>query len=90
MQRDSHKCCCGAQVPSALVDEINTAIADVRGSLESAEAEELRSKVDALQKSLVKIGEHMAKGGGAEGSGSAGGAGADSGTYDADVKDDKK
>lgn len=74
-------------MPSALVDEINTAIADVRGSLESADAEELRSKVDALQKSLVKIGEHMAKGGGAEGSGSAG---ADSGTYDADVKDDKK
>ncbi|KAK9842294.1 hypothetical protein WJX81_004981 [Elliptochloris bilobata] len=77
------------KVPSAVVDEINAAIADVRASLESGSAEEMRSKVDTLQKVLMKIGESMAKSAAGEGGSSAGGD-AGAGTYDTDVKDDKK
>ncbi len=50
------------KVPQTVADAINTAIADVRGSLESDNAEEIKSKTNALQQAVMKIGESMAGG----------------------------
>ncbi len=86
-----------AQVPAAVVDDINAAISSLRSALESDNAEEIRAKVDALQKVLMKIGESLsgqagqAGGeGGAAGGGAAGGAGgaggAGPGVYDTEEK----
>ena len=82
----------GAQVPTSVVDAINAEISNLRSSLESGSAEEIRSKVDSLQKALMEIGKSMSGGEGGAPGGAAGGASSESasGTYDADVKDDEK
>lgn len=77
------------KLPQNVVDNINTEISNVRSSLESEDAEEIRSKVQALQQAVIKIGEHLSGKGGAGGEQPAGEQkqGAE---YDADVKGDKK
>lgn len=74
------------KLPQNVVDNINSEISNVRTSLESEDAEEIRSKVQALQQAVIKIGEHM---GGNKGS-PAGNEEKQGAETDADVKDDKK
>lgn len=71
------------QVPSNVIDAINAEIANVRGVMESGDAANIKSKTQALQQALMKIGESLS------GKGDAGGSSSSS-TYDADVKDEKK
>ena len=83
------------QVPQAVTDEVNTEIANVRGALQSDNAEDIRSKVSALQTALMKIGSSMAgqsQGGSDQsgGPGAGGAAGEGPSTYDADVKEERK
>ena len=52
------------KVPQTVVDAINAAIGDVRGALESASAEEIKAKSNALQQAIMKIGESMSQQGG--------------------------
>lgn len=76
---------CGVQVPSNVIDAINAEIANVRGVLESGDAANIKSKTQALQQALMKIGESLSgKGDTGDSSSSS------SSTYDADVKDEKK
>ena len=49
------------KVPQAVVDAVNAEIANVRGVMESGNADEIRPKVSALQSALMKIGESLAK-----------------------------
>ncbi len=74
-----------------MVDAVNTEIANLRSALESP-AEEIKTKISDLQKVLMKIGESMAQSSGtaASGTSSKDSEGSSSGTYDADVKDEKK
>lgn len=77
------------KLPQNVVDAINTEISNVRSSLESGDAEEIRSKVQALQQAVIKIGEHVS--GNQAGSGDAAASEDNKGSeYDADVKDEKK
>lgn len=50
------------KVPQAVIDAINTEVANVRGVMESGNPEEIRAKVSALQQALMKIGESLSKG----------------------------
>ena len=84
-------------MPQAVIDSINEALGALRATLESGTAEEIKAKVSELQKVLMKIGESLAgQSGGASGGeqpgggASSGGGSTGSGTYDADVKDEKK
>ena len=43
----------------AVADEITAAVGDVRASLEGDNAEEIREKINVLQKATMKIGEAM-------------------------------
>ena len=49
----------GDQVDSAAKEEIEKAIADVEGVLESTDAEEIKAKTDALQTSFHKVSEQI-------------------------------
>lgn len=75
------------QVPAAVKDAIDAAVADLKKALESEDAGEIKGKVAALNQSLMKIGESLSKKGD---SGGDAGAKPEENTYDADVKDEKK
>ncbi len=49
----------GDQVDSSAKEEINKAIADVRASLESDNAEEIKAKTDALQQAFHQVSERI-------------------------------
>jgi molecular chaperone DnaK len=85
----------GDQVDASAKDEIEAAIKDVRDSLESEDASEIRSKSDALQAAFQKVSEQIyasaAQQQAASGDGaSANGAGEDEEVVDAEVVDDEK
>ncbi len=94
----------GDQVDESSKEQIKTAIADVRGSLESEDAAEIKSKTDALQTAFHAVSEQMyaaaaqaqasADGGGngaGDGTGAAGADGsAEEEVVDAEVVDDRE
>lgn len=63
--RDEHK----ANLPADVVQNIDTAIADLRGVLESDTSEPIKEKTEALRQAVMKIGESLSQssGGGQEG-----------------------
>ncbi|KAK9828783.1 hypothetical protein WJX72_002060 [[Myrmecia] bisecta] len=89
------------QVSKEVADSVRSAIDNLRGVLETENAEEIKAKHDELSQAMMKIGQEMSKGsgdasGGAGGGAAGGDAGGSSGssssgstTYDADPKDAK-
>jgi len=87
----------GEKVDDAATDEITSAVKDLRGTLESDDAGEIRAKTDALQAAFQKVSEQIyaaaaeeqqaAAGDGA--SASANGAGEEEEVVDAEVVDDE-
>ena len=65
------------------MDEITTAISDVRAAAQTENVEDINSKIDALQKSVMKIGEELSRQSGGSG-GSDANANADAGAQDAE------
>ena len=55
-----------------MVDEIESAVTDLRTAAQTEDVEDINAKVDALQKAVMKIGEELSR--------QAGGSGGDSGT----------
>ena len=90
----------GEQLDEASKSEIESAIADVRGSLESEDADDIRAKTDRLQTAFHKVSEQMyeraqaeqAAASQADGNGSANGASSASEeeVVDAEVVDEQK
>uniref|UniRef100_A0A061RYD5 Molecular chaperone DnaK n=1 Tax=Tetraselmis sp. GSL018 TaxID=582737 RepID=A0A061RYD5_9CHLO len=69
--RDEHK----ANLPEEVVKSIDSAISDLRAAMEGEPetAEPIKEKIDALQKAVMKIGEHMSQSSGGGESSSQGG-----------------
>ncbi|OAY74232.1 Heat shock 70 kDa protein, mitochondrial [Ananas comosus] len=64
------------KIPSEVASEIESAVADLRKEMAGDDIEKIKAKLDAANKAVSKIGQHMAGGsGGAQGG--AGGAGGD-------------
>ncbi|KAK3015114.1 hypothetical protein RJ639_006794 [Escallonia herrerae] len=63
------------KIPSDVVSEIEAAVADLKKAAGGDNVEEIRSKIDAANKAMSKIGQHMSGGsdGGAASGGSQGG-----------------
>ncbi|GAU24054.1 hypothetical protein TSUD_388470 [Trifolium subterraneum] len=64
------------KIPSEVAKEIETAISDLRSAMAGDNVDEIKSKLDAANKAVSKIGEHMSggsSGGPSSGGGSAGG-----------------
>jgi molecular chaperone DnaK len=86
----------GDSLDSSAKEEITAAIADVKGVLESSDADEIKAKTDALQSAFHKVSEQIyqqaadqqqaASGDGAQ----ANGAGAEEEVVDAEVVDDER
>lgn len=49
------------KVPPEVVTEIESAVSDLRKTMNDENADEIKVKIDAAQKAVSKIGEHMAK-----------------------------
>ncbi|KAL5212298.1 hypothetical protein ABZP36_023145 [Zizania latifolia] len=56
------------KIPAEVASEIETAITDLRTEMASDDIEKIKSKIEAANKAVSKIGEHMSGGGGAGGS----------------------
>lgn len=57
------------KIPSEVVTEIEAAVSSLRTAAGGDNAEEIKSKLDAANKALSKIGEHMSKDSGGDASG---------------------
>uniref|UniRef100_A0ACD5TTL0 Uncharacterized protein n=1 Tax=Avena sativa TaxID=4498 RepID=A0ACD5TTL0_AVESA len=56
------------KVPAEVVSEVESAVAELRNEMASDDIEKIRSKIDAANRAVSKIGQHMTGGGGAGGS----------------------
>ncbi|PKI46812.1 hypothetical protein CRG98_032809 [Punica granatum] len=57
------------KIPSEVASEIESAVADLRNAMAGENIDDIKAKIDAANKAVSKIGEHMSKGS----SGSSGG-----------------
>ncbi|EFN53090.1 hypothetical protein CHLNCDRAFT_36653 [Chlorella variabilis] len=75
------------RLPQNVVDSINAAVAELRGVMESENAEEIKAKSNELQQAVMKVGVSLAGSGGGEGGEGSGGG---ENVQDAEVKDKEK
>lgn len=61
------------KIPSEIAKEIEDAVSDLRNVVEGEKVDEIKAKIDAANKAVSKIGEHMAGGSGGAQGGSQGG-----------------
>ncbi|KAM7263430.1 hypothetical protein ACFE04_001113 [Oxalis oulophora] len=62
------------KIPSEVAKEIEDSISELRTAMSADNADDIKSKLDAANKAVSKIGEHMSKGSGGTDGGSQGGA----------------
>jgi len=79
------------KIPSEISKEIEDAVADLRKAMGGDSVDDIKSKLDAANKAVSKIGEHMSKGssGGGDGASGGGSQGGDQ-TPEADYEEVKK
>ncbi|KAB1211146.1 Heat shock 70 kDa protein, mitochondrial [Morella rubra] len=65
----------GEKIPTEVVKEIESAVADLRKAMADDSVEEIKAKIDEANKAVSKIGEHMSKGSGDSSSGGSEGGG---------------
>ncbi|CAA7027109.1 unnamed protein product [Microthlaspi erraticum] len=70
------------KIPSEVAKEIEDAVADLRSASSGDDVNEIKAKIDAANKAVSKIGEHMS-GGGGSGGGSTPGGGSEGGKDEA-------
>jgi molecular chaperone DnaK (HSP70) len=56
------------KVPAEVVSEVESAVAELRNEMASDDIEKIKAKIDAANKAVSKIGQHMTGGGAAGGS----------------------
>uniref|UniRef100_A0ACD5YGL6 Uncharacterized protein n=1 Tax=Avena sativa TaxID=4498 RepID=A0ACD5YGL6_AVESA len=80
------------KVPAEVVTEIQSAVSDLRAAMAGDDLDNIKQKLDAANKAVSKIGQHMSgggSGGAAGGSGSSGSSGGDQ-TPEAEYQDAKE
>nr|AOM73720.1 ms4b-like protein [Brassica oleracea] len=55
------------KIPAEIASEIETAVSDLRTAMASEEIEDIKAKLEAANKAVSNIGEHMSKGSGSSG-----------------------
>lgn len=76
------------KVPAEVVTEIQSAVSDLRAAMAGDDLDAIKQKLEAANKAVSKIGQHMQGGGGAAG-GNSGSSGGDQ-TPEAEYQDDAK
>jgi molecular chaperone DnaK len=77
------------KVPAEVVTEIQSAVSDLRAAMAGDDLDNIKQKLEAANKAVSKIGEHMQGGGGAAGGSSSGSSGGDQ-TPEAEYQDPKE
>lgn len=77
------------KVPAEVATEIESAVADLRKALTGENINDIKAKLDAANKAVSKIGEHMSKGSSDSGSSSAGSQGGEQ-TPEAEYEEARK
>ncbi|XP_018471159.2 heat shock 70 kDa protein 10, mitochondrial [Raphanus sativus] len=78
------------KIPSEVAKEIEDAVADLRSASSGEDVNEIKAKIDAANKAVSKIGEHMSGGGGSAPGGGSGTQGGSEQTPEADYEEVKK
>lgn len=78
------------KIPAEIAKEIEDAVADLRASMGEDNVDKIKEKIDAANKAVSKIGQHMNQGGGSSGGSSSGGATAADETPEAEYKEASK
>lgn len=78
------------KIPSEIAKEIEGAVADLRKATEGEDVDEIKAKIDAANKAVSKIGEHMSGGSGGAQGGSSGGAQGGDQAQEAEYEEVKK
>ncbi|CAN0902276.1 Heat shock 70 kDa protein, mitochondrial [Linum grandiflorum] len=78
------------KIPSEIAKEIEDAVSDLRTAMSSDNADEIKAKIDAANKAVSKIGEHMSKGSGSSGSDGGGAQGGGDQAPEAEYEEVKK
>ncbi|KAG2309986.1 hypothetical protein Bca4012_024474 [Brassica carinata] len=78
------------KIPSEVAKEIEDAVADLRSASAGDDLNEIKAKIDAANKAVSKIGEHMSGGGGSAPGGGSGTEGGSDQTPEADYEEVKK
>lgn len=63
------------KVPAEVVSQIESAVSDLRAAMQTENIDDIKAKLDAANRAVSKIGEHMSSSGGSGGSSSSGGGG---------------
>ncbi|XWS45059.1 hypothetical protein CRYUN_Cryun15aG0104200 [Craigia yunnanensis] len=77
------------KIPNETASEIESVVADLRKAMAGDRIDEIKAKVDAANKAVSKIGEHMSKGSGSDG-GSSGGSSGEDQTPEAEYQEARK
>ncbi|CAI7894305.1 unnamed protein product [Closterium sp. NIES-54] len=77
------------KLPSDVVEAVQAAIADLKGSLEKENLEEIREKISAAQQASLKIGEAISRQAGGGSSSSSSGGGSTGGAQEAEYEEKK-
>ncbi|MQL69989.1 hypothetical protein Taro_002305 [Colocasia esculenta] len=77
------------KIPAELAAEIESAIADLRTAMAGDSVEAIKEKMEAANKAVSKIGQHMNQGGGSSSSGSGGSSGGGNQTPEAEYQEAK-
>ncbi|CAI6003247.1 unnamed protein product [Closterium sp. NIES-65] len=75
------------KLPSDVVEAVQAAIADLKGSLEKENLEEIREKISAAQQASLKIGEAISRQAGGGSSSTSSGAGSTGGAQEAEYEE---
>ncbi|KAB2004841.1 hypothetical protein ES319_D11G228000v1 [Gossypium barbadense] len=79
------------KIPKEIASEIESAVADLRNAMAGDNVDEIKAKMDAANKAVSKIGEHMSKGSGSDGGSSgSGGSTGDDQTPEAEYQEARK
>ncbi|KAK8616268.1 hypothetical protein V6N13_017824 [Hibiscus sabdariffa] len=78
------------KIPSEIAKAIEDAVVDLRKAMEGENVDEIKAKIDAANKAVSKIGEHMAGGSGGSQGGSTGGAQGGDQAQEAEYEEVKK
>lgn len=78
------------KVPGEVVSQIESAIADLRKATQGDNVDEIKTKIDAANKAVSKIGEHMSGGAGGGSATSGGGSQGGDQTPEAEYEEAKK
>lgn len=78
------------KIPVDVAKEIETAVADLRAAMQKENIDDIKAKLDAANKAVSKIGQHMSGGSGGAASGGSEGSGSSDQTPEAEFEEAKK